>query len=1070
MNTCVIGGSELDTVSVSFDPDSTLYITSITRGFHTDSLSLFYLYGGFSGSGEVGVDIDTIFDSEERGEAGLMMRSDTLTGSAFVSFSFSIEHGLLLRYRSSDGGAVSTLPVVNSPVTGLKVNRRGDIFDFYYTTPSSSGYIKSNSSYRIELGYNIYAGIFASSQGYDNKIETRVSEVNGFSVFESEEEDTRCEVLSFDFDTSASLSDLGFTGNGKWIIEDSCAVTLSDSTDAFMHSPEFEILRTNRAAELEWSMRLAQDTSGADSEQASLYGKNGIEIGDRSVIYGEVISSEGDIVTGHDSYIESDIESKSDIELIDRTLVKGSTSASGSIVFGSSVSVTGEIESGAETSTPEIKTKSFTTGTQDITVGNGDTISLDPGSYDEGLCRSESVVMLRSGVYNFRSFECQPDVRVVFRDSVNGRVVINTDERLSISDRCVFDFRDSIRASDIEVYSNQTNDLNIGSDVIVSGAMYLPYAGVRFMSRGIDIQGRVYAERITLEPDVDLTVTMPLISSRFNAGFSMRSGTDTSDEYTISFENDPESYDSLIQVSLIKNEDILADTLFRPELISSEWTDMEAIFRSGIDQDLPYGITIYCDMGGGSEEILSFTDSSITEFGRGEFGFGADDTAGILWGSLEIDNLSFSCVGGGCDSVVFMQEPEDVSVYEGSDVVFSAEALNEAEYQWYESDGSILSGENSPYLSLSDLSVSGDSGRGFYCIALNFCDTAVSDTGFVYVHSCTPPVITSHPEDQIAPEGGTALFTVAAEGIDLSYRWLINNEAVLTGDKDTLVYNDLKLYNTGDRIRVLVSNSCGWSVTSDPAELTVSGSSNCGITKGPVGDTLESGEYFITDVRTDCNESEFTWLRNGEVMENQAERELVFGSVDTTCSGDSFVCILDNGWVRDTSNTAYLHVVERKSTARLLSISGTLTLGSGTKARPGDTGAVEFYVTLYNKSLGGEPLYTEEFTGRKRVVVVDGEFTIQLGRGESEESLQRVLSSNNHLFAEIETGKNRESLGERIYLSGVPYSMSEGRRVMYGNGAPGEKQSDLPESTLYVDRDNSNATWIKTENTWVKLD
>lgn len=91
------------------------------------------------------------------------------------------------------------------------------------------------------------------------------------------------------------------------------------------------------------------------------------------------------------------------------------------------------------------------------------------------------------------------------------------------------------------------------------------------------------------------------------------------------------------------------------------------------------------------------------------------------------------------------------------------------------------------------------------------------------------PVITDEPEDQTVAEGATASFTVAAAGTPTpTYQWQRKGD---NGRYSDVTGATSATYTTaattdadnGAQFRVIVTNSQG-SVTSDPAQLTVTGS------------------------------------------------------------------------------------------------------------------------------------------------------------------------------------------------------------------------------------------------------
>jgi hypothetical protein len=83
------------------------------------------------------------------------------------------------------------------------------------------------------------------------------------------------------------------------------------------------------------------------------------------------------------------------------------------------------------------------------------------------------------------------------------------------------------------------------------------------------------------------------------------------------------------------------------------------------------------------------------------------------------------------------------------------------------------------------------------------------------------PSITMHPQDQTAPVGGSATFTVAASGAaPLSYQWQVNDLDISGANATSYTLTDVQPLDNGLMFRCRVSNAYG-STFSNPAQLTV---------------------------------------------------------------------------------------------------------------------------------------------------------------------------------------------------------------------------------------------------------
>jgi len=82
-----------------------------------------------------------------------------------------------------------------------------------------------------------------------------------------------------------------------------------------------------------------------------------------------------------------------------------------------------------------------------------------------------------------------------------------------------------------------------------------------------------------------------------------------------------------------------------------------------------------------------------------------------------------------------------------------------------------------------------------------------------------PPVITEGPTNQVVSAGGTAVFTVTATGLDLSYQWQLNGTNIPEATAATLTIGNVQSNNAG-LYTVIVSNVICWDSASAGLGLT----------------------------------------------------------------------------------------------------------------------------------------------------------------------------------------------------------------------------------------------------------
>ncbi len=82
----------------------------------------------------------------------------------------------------------------------------------------------------------------------------------------------------------------------------------------------------------------------------------------------------------------------------------------------------------------------------------------------------------------------------------------------------------------------------------------------------------------------------------------------------------------------------------------------------------------------------------------------------------------------------------------------------------------------------------------------------------------TLPIITSHPQGQIASEGGSVAFAATAAGNGLSYQWFRNSASLADATNSSLVLTNLQMSDVGD-YTVRITNDVNRSVQSRAAAL-----------------------------------------------------------------------------------------------------------------------------------------------------------------------------------------------------------------------------------------------------------
>lgn len=177
-----------------------------------------------------------------------------------------------------------------------------------------------------------------------------------------------------------------------------------------------------------------------------------------------------------------------------------------------------------------------------------------------------------------------------------------------------------------------------------------------------------------------------------------------------------------------------------------------------------------------------------------------------------------------CDAPGITTDPVSQSVCSGASVMFTVEAsgTEPLSYQWRRNNTNI-GGATSPSLTITPVNT-GSAGN-YDCVVTNTCGSATSAAATLTVG--TAPQITTQPQSQSVADGGSAMFSVAANSsLPLSFQWRRGTTNLVDGGNlsgtttSTLTINPVSAADAATNYNCVVSNSCG-SVNSAQATLTV---------------------------------------------------------------------------------------------------------------------------------------------------------------------------------------------------------------------------------------------------------
>lgn len=281
------------------------------------------------------------------------------------------------------------------------------------------------------------------------------------------------------------------------------------------------------------------------------------------------------------------------------------------------------------------------------------------------------------------------------------------------------------------------------------------------------------------------------------------------------------------------------------------------------------------------------------------------------------------------------QEPQDTAVYPGETVVLTARATgSDVEYQWEQlsADGTWTEIEEATSSQLVIESTSTSDATDYRVKVKNNGGNKTSSNAKVTLKE--PLSIQAQPASQNVTAGSNVTFSVAASGHGrLRYQWYKNGGALSNGTTISGASNaDLQLSNVkasdSNLYHVVVSNNDGQSVTSNAAQLSVTGPVS--ITVNPQDTTLYSGQAGSIQVAASGdNPLRYQWQRlsgsNWQNISGATASSLNFTNTGSTDAG-RYRCIVSNDSSTDTSTAATITVVQ---SVNLLSSPQSQTANEG---------------------------------------------------------------------------------------------------------------------------------------------
>jgi hypothetical protein len=249
--------------------------------------------------------------------------------------------------------------------------------------------------------------------------------------------------------------------------------------------------------------------------------------------------------------------------------------------------------------------------------------------------------------------------------------------------------------------------------------------------------------------------------------------------------------------------------------------------------------------------------------------------------------------------------------------------------------------------------------------------TSFADTLTRIIVGCIPASITTQPGNAGSCLGGTATFTVAAQGTGLVYQWQINtgsgwvdisNNPTYNGATTaTLTVSNVTSGMAGHQFRCVLSNSCTPSLTSSSGSLQIGTASS--ITSQPQSFTACDGGTASFVLGATGTGNIYQWqlntpsgwvnITNGGVYSGATSATLTLSNITLALNGYEFRCLLSNaGCPSVTTSSSAVLTVQALPSITSQPVARTVCLGSGTSYSVAAQGTSLIYQWQVNMGSG----------------------------------------------------------------------------------------------------------------------
>jgi hypothetical protein len=253
---------------------------------------------------------------------------------------------------------------------------------------------------------------------------------------------------------------------------------------------------------------------------------------------------------------------------------------------------------------------------------------------------------------------------------------------------------------------------------------------------------------------------------------------------------------------------------------------------------------------------------------------------------------------------VIVQFPTNQTIIQGGSATFQITAIGATPlaYQWHLNGTNIPGATQSAY-TISNASATNAGADNFYDVLVRNSVNPSTNSGPVYAFLGLVPTILGWPSNQVAQLGGSATFSVQADGSSpLYYQWQFHNTNIAGATATSLTISNVQGANAGVYF-VLITNLFG--STNAPARLDVPPQ----IVSQPTNRAVNVGATTVFAVgATGSTPLSYQWQFNGANIAGAINATLSLTNVDMPNIG-SYLVVVTNTQGSVTSATASLNLL-----------------------------------------------------------------------------------------------------------------------------------------------------------------